>query len=173
MLRFRAVYVPQVFVMLLAACGPGERTQSDKDRQAEEYAKSFGVDAKVSSNPDGTKTVAVDRSTGGLALQGGANLPLPAGFPADIPMYPQVNIFAASQMPSQGFMVQGQTADAVEKVAEFYVTQMTSSGWTHEAPAQSAPTMRILPFKKDNRTTTINLIAGQGTTVQLTTMVTP
>jgi hypothetical protein len=33
--------------------------------------------------------------------------------------------------------------------------------------------MRILPFKKDNRTTTINLIAGQGTTVQLTTMVTP
>jgi hypothetical protein len=173
MLPFRAVSVLSVVVIFLAACGPGEQTRTEQDRQAEEYAKSFGIDANVSSNPDGTKTVAVDRNMGGLAVQGGSNLSLPAGFPDDIPMYPEINIFTASQMPNQGFMVQGQTPDAVEKVAEFYVARMTSSGWTHQAPAQQVPTMRVLPFRKDSRTATINLIGGQGTTVQLTTLVMP
>ena len=170
-MRVRCVGVAAM--VLLAGCGGGGQTQEGKDRQAEEYAKSFGVDAQVTTNADGTKSVAIDRSIGGLAAQGGSNLAVPAGFPDDIPMYPQLNIFAASQLPSDGFTVQGQTSDSVEQVAEFYVARMTSSGWTHEPPAQQAPTMRMVPFKKGNRTASISLISGQGTTVQLMTMVMP
>ena len=120
-LRSRSVVVATIAV-LLAACGAGSQTQEEKDRRAEEYAQSFGVDAKVATSPDGTKSVAIDRVTGGLTAQGGSNLRLPAGFPDDIPMYPQLNIFAASQLPGGGFMVQGQTPDGVNQVAEFYLS---------------------------------------------------
>ena len=171
-LRFCSLGVATIAV-LLAGCGTGSQTQEEKDRQAEQYAKSFGVDAQVSTNPDGTKSVAIDRSIGGLAAQAGSNLAVPAGFPDDIPMSPQLNIVTAGQLPSDGFTIQGHTPDSVEQVAEFYVARMTSSGWTHEQPAQQPPGMRVLPFKKDDRTASINLIGGQGTTVQLTTMVTP
>jgi hypothetical protein len=155
--------------VITAACGPGSQTQAEKDRQAEEYAKSFGVDAQVTTGADGTKSIAIDRSAGGVTAQGGSNLTLPAGFPSDIPMYPQLNVFTSGQLPGAGFMVQGQTSDSVDQVAAFYVEQMRSSGWTHEPPPQQMPTMRMLPFKKGNRSASINLIAGQGTTVQLTT----
>ncbi len=107
-----------------------------------------------------------------MAAQGGSNLAVPTGFPDDIPMYPQINIVAASQMPSQGFMLQGLTSDTVDQVAAFYVARMTAAGWTHESPQQAA-NMKVLPFKKDKRTASVNLIGAQGTTVQLTTMVMP
>jgi hypothetical protein len=38
---------------------------------------------------------------------------------------------------------------------------------------EKAPGMRVLPFKKGNRTASISIIAGQGSTVQLMTTVTP
>ena len=171
-MRSRALVVATIAVVL-AGCRAGGQTPEDKDRQAEEYAKSFGVDAQVSTSPDGTKSIAIDRGIGGLAAQGGSNLAVPAGFPADIPMYPQLNIVAAGQLPSDGFTIQGHTPDSVEQVAEYYVARMTSSGWTHEQPAQQPPGMRMLPFKKGNRMASINLMGGQGTTVQLMTMVTP
>jgi hypothetical protein len=160
-------------VLLLAGCGGGTPSQEEKDRQAEEYAKSFGVDANVSTGADGTRSIVIDQSLGGQTAQAGSNLPLPAGFPDDVQMYPQLNIFAASRLPSAGFMVQGQTSDSMEQVAEFYVSRMNSSGWTQEAPAQQAPNMKMFAFQKDKRTTSISLIAGQGTTVQLTTIATP
>jgi len=159
-------------VVVLAGCGEGRQTQDEKDRQAEEYAKSFGVDAKVTTSADGTKSVAIDRSMGGMAMQGGSNLRLPAGFPDDVPMYPELNIVSSAQLPG-GFTIQGQTNDSLDQVAEFYVGRMASSGWSHEPPAQQPPTMRMLPFSKDNRTTSVSLIAGQGTTVQVVSMAKP
>ncbi len=64
-LRFRSAAVAAIAV-LLAACGAGSQTQGEKDRKAAEYAQSFDVDAKVATSPDGTKSVAIDRVTGGL-----------------------------------------------------------------------------------------------------------
>ena len=61
-MRFRYVGMATVAV-LLQGCGSGGQTQEEKDRQAEEYAKSFGVDAQVSTSADDTKSIAIDRTS--------------------------------------------------------------------------------------------------------------
>lgn len=168
--RFRWMVVVAPMVSLLSGCGGGTETQEERDRKAEAYAKSLGANVAVSTNPDGSRSVAVGGPGG---AQGGMNLAKPDGFPDDVPIYPQLNIVASNGLPGQGFMLQGQTADGLQQVADFYTAQMTTAGWTGEAATEQLPTMRVLPFKKGNRTAHINLIAGNGTTVQLTTMTMP
>jgi hypothetical protein len=151
----------------LSGCGNSAPTQAEQDRKAEDYAKSFGVDASVSTRPDGTKSVVIERNAGGLTSQAGSNLGVSPAFPKDIPVYPQLNIFTSGELPNQVHMLQGQSTDSADRIAEFYVAQMKTNGWTEQPPAGQAPGMRTLQFQKGNRTASINLITGQGTTIQI------
>ena len=165
----------RIFLASLAAgcllgCGGGAQTQTEQDRKAEEYAKSFGVDASVSTRADGTKSVVVERNLGGITSQAGSNLSVPAAFPKDFPLYPRLNISASNELPNQGHTLQGQSEDSAAQIAEFYVAQMKANGWTEHSTAGQSPIMRSLQFQKDDRIASVNLITGgTGTTVQLMT----
>lgn len=151
----------------LAACGSGSQSRAEQDQRAEEYAKSFGVDVDVQTRADGSRSVTVDRSVGGMTAQAGSNLSVPAGFPDDVPVHPSINIASSGQLPGTGFMVQGQSPENIEAVASFYSTEMTSRGWAQDGDQQT-PAMRMLQFKKRNRTVNLSLISnGGGTTVQI------
>lgn len=95
-----------------------------------------------------------------------------SGFPSDLPVYPQANIVTASPLPNQGYTLQAQASDPIEKVADFYSVQMKANGWTDNSPAETSPVMRMLQYRKGTRTASIHLIPNEsGTTVQLQTYV--
>lgn len=155
---------------ILAACGSGSTSQAEQDRRAEEYARSFGIDASVRTGADGSRSVTVNQNLGGLTAQTGTNVALPEGFPDDVPVYPQANIVTASQLAGQGFMVQGRSADAIDAIGAFYSSGMTGRGWTQDS-AQRTPAMHIAQYSKAGRTASVSLVPDKdGTTIQLTVM---
>jgi hypothetical protein len=152
-------------------CGSSSTTQDEQDQRAEEYARSLGVDVDVKTNADGTRSVTVENGPGGgVTAQAGSNLSAPAGFPEDVPIYPQLDIAASSAMPNMGFSLQGHTADAVEKVMEYYGSELPARGWKANA-SQRSPMMSLMEFSKGSRVVTISLLpTNGGATVQITTM---
>ncbi len=163
-----SMIVVVVVALQMSACGSGSQSTTEQDRRAEEYARSFGANVDVQTNADGTRSVTVDRSTAGVTAQAGSNLSVPAGFPDDVPLYPQLKLISANQMPGMAMMIQGQTPDAPDKVSAFYSSQMVTNGWTVDASQDSAA-LRVLQFKKGERMAGVMVIPGQaGTTVQVT-----
>jgi hypothetical protein len=143
--------LPLLAATMLAGCG-----QDAADTAAEKMAKQHGVDMDI--DRDGTK------------VQVGENLKVPDGFPDDIAVYPDLKIISSSAVP-QGFMINGQTGDDVEKVAAFYTDKLTSGGWAKDGEFSQEGTMRVLSFKKDNRTASVTVVKGDdGTTVQIAAM---
>lgn len=153
--------------LAVAGCGAPEQGDAKRQQAAEDYAASFGIDADVSTNADGSERVEVRTASGAVA---GSNLAVPADFPTDIPIYPALNISAVNNVgPSR--MVQGIAQDTVEEVATFYLAQMPAKGWTVSNDQQPVPTMRTLQFAKGGRTVGITMMAtGPGASVALTTM---
>ncbi len=153
--------------LALAACGAPPQGDAQRQQAAEDYAASVGIDADVSTNPDGSERVEVRTALGGVA---GSNLALPADFPSDIPIYPDLNISGVNNV-GQTRMIQGIADDSVEDVATFYLARMAAEGWTASADQQPAPTMRMLQFTKAGRTVGINVMqTGPGASVSLTAM---
>ena len=154
--------LPLLAATMLAGCG-----QDAADKAAEKIAKQNGVDMDI--DHDGDKATYTIGGADGTKVQVGENLKVPDGFPDDISMYPDMKIISSSTVP-QGFMVNGQTTDDVEKVATFYTDKLTSSGWTKESEFAQA-TMRATTFKKDTRTASVTVVKGDdSTTVQIAAM---
>jgi len=153
--------LPLLVATALAGCG-----QDAADTAAEKLAKQQGVDMDI--DRDGDKATYTMAGPDGSKVQVGENLKVPDGFPDDVAVYPDLKIVSATSVP-QGFMVQGQTKDAVGKVAGFYANKMKSDGWEKEGEFSQGDTMQSLSFKKDGRNASVNVISGDdGTTVQLT-----
>ncbi|MGE0668890.1 MAG: hypothetical protein AB7O49_20225 [Sphingomonadales bacterium] len=156
--------LPLVAAAFVAGCG-----QDAADTAAEKIAKQHGIDMDI--DRDGDKATYTVSGPGGGTVQMGENLSVPDGFPDDVAVYPDLKIVSASSMP-QGYMVHGQTTDAIDKVAGFYADKMTSDGWEKESE-MTAQGMRTMSFKKEGRNAAVNVFSGdEGTTVQLTAMTT-
>lgn len=152
---------------LMGACD-NDSSGEAREKKMEDYAKSFGVDADVDySAEDGVKSVTVNNAAG-VTAQMGADVGLPSDFPNDIALYPQMKIVVSSKAP-QGYVVQAQTPDNVDKVAAFYAAEMAAKGWTQTQEAKTG-TIRALTFTKEGHNANVSLMGGdQGTTVQLST----
>lgn len=154
---------------LLGGCDDSSEKKTAEEKRLEDYLKSQGVDADVKLDGEGNgASVAIKTESGGVTGTGGSNLSLPGNFPKDVPSYPGANIFTTSEAPDMGVMLQAQSEDAPDKVAEFYKTQMAANGWTANEAAQS-PYMKIFSFEKGARKAHVSLIPnGSGTTLQIT-----
>lgn len=127
--------------------------------------QSGGGKAKVDITSDGF--VIKDQQNGQqLAIQTAKQLP--AGFPADIP------VFQPSEI--QGSMVMGPmtmlTLDSgsnILDVSSFYQSQLADKGWTAAFTTSPSPQNYSGLFKKDNRQLTVTLTAeGRKTNIVLT-----
>ncbi len=155
--------LPLLAATMLAGCG-----QDAADTAAEKIAKQQGVDMDI--DRDGETATYTMGGSDGTKVQVGENLKVPEGFPDDVAVYPDLKIVSASTVP-QGFMISGQSADDVDKIAGFYTDKLTSSGWAKDGEFSQEGTMRVLSFKKDNRTASVTVVKGDdGTTVQLAAM---
>lgn len=159
--------IPAALALALAACGAPQQGEAARQQAAEDYAASVGIDAKVSTNADGSERVEIRSASGALA---GSNLAVPADFPDDVPIYPDLNISAVNNVgPNR--MIQGIAQVGVEEVATFYLAQMPAKGWTANGDQQPTPAMRMLRFTKGERTAGVTIMAtGPGAAVALTTM---
>ena len=62
-----------------------------------------------------------------------AEVPMPAGFPADIPIYPKARLTAGASFASTGHVTYGlewETADDSVKVQAYYARQLGQGDWT-------------------------------------------
>ena len=99
-------------VLLVAACsiGPGSSAASSARGSA----------------PSGTPLA---KASGALAAQ----VPMPADFPADVPIYTGARLTAGASFTSSGEVAWGmewQTLDSVAKVQAFYAKQLNQGDWT-------------------------------------------
>jgi len=162
-----AVLLP---LALVGGCDDADDKKTSEEKRLENYLKEHGIDAAVTLDDKGdVASVAVEHMAGGAKSVGGANLALPANFPKDVPAYPNANIYGTGEVPGMGFILQAQSQDAPDKVADFYKAQMAANGWSVIASDISLPHMQQLGFEKDARKTAINLMPnGEGTTLQIT-----
>ena len=98
-------------VLLVAACsiGPGSGAASSARGSA----------------PSGTPLA---KASGALAAQ----VPMPADFPADVPIYTGARLTAGATFTSSGEVAWGmewQTLDSVAKVQAFYAKQLNQGDW--------------------------------------------
>ena len=116
-------------------------------------------------------TVVQEHKAGGIDAQVGMGLNLPDGFPADVAIYPGMQVFSSSTVP-QGVAVHATSAESVDTVAAFIKDNMVGNGWTDATDASQSAGMTILQFNKPGRTTGINLLPGanNGTTIQITAL---
>jgi len=136
--------------------------------------KSKGEDGEtVSTYSSDGETYGVKTEGGGPSMAFGKGAKAPDGFPKDIPIYPGAEIQMSSSDPaSKTFAVQALSADAVDKVAEYYKKEMKSQGWNEgDGVVQTgANPMHMLNFDKAGWSAMIMVMAQEDKTlVSITT----
>ena len=97
---------------------------------------------------------------------------LPADFPKDVPLYEGITVEAVSAMPDSGtYVLQGRTADVLEKVEVTLRQAVEVQGWKlHITTAAPIPDMASMNFDKADRMLNITLFRDdKGTSINLTT----
>lgn len=123
--------------------------------------------AKASPVPTGANGSPLAKASGTLD----AEVPMPAGFPADVPVYPKARLTAGAFFNSTGEVAWGmewETTDDPNKVKAFYLKQLNLGDWVltvNNAP--SGPTLGGTFSRKSNThdTGTIAVNADQGLTM--------
>ena len=76
---------------------------------------------------------ATSSASAGPTAQLDAEVPMPAGFPPDIPVYPRARLTAGASFTSTGQVTWGmewETADDSGKVQTYYARQLSQGDWT-------------------------------------------
>jgi hypothetical protein len=97
-----------------------------------------------------------------------AEVPLPAGFPADIPVYPKARLTAGASFTSTGEVAWGmewETTDDPGKVQAYYAKQLSQGDWTLTVNNQPNGAVYAAAFARksnshDKGTLAINSDAG-------------
>ncbi len=96
---------------------------------------------------------------------------LPAGFPADVPVYPGARPTGSLAATRTGMVVTFQSTDAPDKVFAFYRTQLVERGWSISGEA-SFLGQGALSGTKDNRTASAVIVGATGSTQIIVTTAT-
>ncbi len=139
-----------------AGCGREERT-----------VRVDGGDVTIHEDGD---EVEVRGETGGGAIEGrfGEDVSLPEGFPDDVPIYPGATVVGSMQAAESGRMVTLRTADAPDRVQDFYRERLAGGGW-EIASEMNFGGQRMLTAEKDDRVAAVQVgTAEDGTRVVLT-----
>jgi hypothetical protein len=92
-----------------------------------------------------------------------AEVPMPAGFPADVPVYPKARLTSGAGFVSSGqasWGMEWQTLDAASKVQAFYASKMSQGDWTIAFSSTSASTFAATFKRKSSAAVTGTLAAN-------------
>jgi len=97
-----------------------------------------------------------------------AQVPMPAGFPGDCPIYPGARLTAGASFASSGQVSWGmewETLDSVAKIQAFYAKQLNQGDWTVTFGTTSATSLAATFSRKSNSHVVGTLVADSGTGV--------
>lgn len=152
----------------LAGCGKAKEAATEKLIESSITSDGAKVDVDLQKGGDqvniSTKT---DEGTVNMSVGEGATIP--ANFPKDVPLYPNLKVMVSHVVVEQeSYTVSGTVQDTVAKVAEFYTKEAEGQGWKQEQ-AMNMPNMQNFIYKKDGRVLTVSAAGeGQETTVSIT-----
>ena len=97
-----------------------------------------------------------------------AEVPMPAGFPADLPIYPKARLTAGASFTSTGQVAWGmewETTDDPGKVQAYYAKQLSQGDWTLAVSSQTNGAVYAATFarksnSRETGTLAINSDAG-------------
>jgi hypothetical protein len=99
-----------------------------------------------------------------------AVVPMPAGFPADVPVYPKARLTAGVSFTSTGQVAWGmewETTDGTSKVQAYYATQLSQSDWALTVNSQAngaAYAARFARKSNSHQTGTLSIRSESGVT---------
>ncbi len=151
---------------MLAGCGQSGSSET-RERELENYAAQYGVNADVTVDENGeVSSVTVNSPSGGVA---GSNLELPSGFPADVVLHPSENIYSVTPVPGGGYSIAALSDASIADLSAWHRREMQQRGWS-EQPGGGGP----LAFMKNGRLASINFTPnGDSVAVQIMTMTIP
>jgi hypothetical protein len=117
-------------------------------------------DGKVKVSEDGNNVTVDVAGPGGGKYQAGESVKLPADFPKDVPIYSGAKAKAVTTV-QQAQNVHFEVSAAMEKVADFYDTEMPRQGWKVIA-AFRQPESCVFSGEKGKRTVTVGLSRSEG-----------
>jgi hypothetical protein len=122
-----------------------------------------GTTASAPASPSGSPLA---KASGQLD----AEVPMPAGFPADLPVYPKARLTAGASFTSTGEVAWGmewETTDSPSKVQAYYAKQLSQGDWTLTVSTPSNGAAYAATFgRKSNthETGTLAVISDSGVT---------
>lgn len=134
-------------------------------------ACSWGGQATVTPSPSGSPLA---QASGKL----GAEVPMPTGFPADVPIYPKARLTEAAGFPSSSptsWGMEWQTLDSVAKVQAFYTGQLNQGDWQLTVTSTPSGEFKATFHRKSNSGVqgTLACNSSSGVTKILMSLVTP
>jgi hypothetical protein len=108
-----------------------------------------------------------------------ARVPMPAGFPPEVPIYPKARLTAAASFTSTGQVAWGmewETTDDPGKVQAYFASQFSQGGWTLAVNNQANGAAYAATFaRKSNshETGTIAISAASGVTTIAVSLLSP
>lgn len=145
-------------VIVWVGCGKsGSRTITAPD----------GSKATVTAEGDKT-TVTIKGAKGEMVqfAQDGGDVPLPQGFPADLPLYPSAKVTTGTKT-GETMMVGLESGDPVRKVAAFYEDKLAANGWKIQQTTNTADGGMVFGAKGNHTCSVIFGTSGKQTTVCL------
>ena len=107
-----------------------------------------GATASTSPSPIGSPLA---KASGQLD----AEVPMPAGFPADVPVYPKARLTAGASFTSSGQVAWGmewETTDSPSKVQAYYAKQLSQGDWTLTVSTQTNGAAYAATFGRKSNT---------------------
>jgi len=86
-----------------------------------------------------------------------AEVSMPQGFPADVPIYTGARLTAGASFTGTGVMTWGmewETVDSVQKVRSFYASKFSSGDWTIKFTSDASTGFTATVARKSNSQTT-------------------
>jgi hypothetical protein len=126
--------VTALFLMVILVAASACRIPGSSAGSTPQAASS----SRVASSPAGSLDVAV---------------PTPAGFPADVPVYPGARLTAGAAFSANGVTTWGmewETIDAVDKVKAFYTSKLAQGDWTIQFSGGANGTFSATFSRKSN-----------------------
>jgi hypothetical protein len=148
---------------LALAMVPGckKASESSAERAAERaIQQATGNKAEVNLSDAGVK---ISGKEGGkeFTFEGAAKggIALPKSYPADVPSYPGASVLSSMSQGNEMTLVTLQTADAADKVYQFYSAKLKAGGWkiVNEVAAGQA---RLINGTKGARKADVTVIGG-------------
>lgn len=119
-------------------------------------------------------TIEMKNEEGVVKLATGADASVPASFPADIPLPPELEVRVAHELAEkQQYNLQLFASMPLSDVGNFFVSELAEQGWTRNSGIEHSggdQPMKMLTYEKDDRVVNIIItVEGEGSVINLTT----